>query len=162
MKKSVIRDFYDINVLVSIDNFVELLIASLANSSLIYHFQEKSKMKVAKLPLNYKEIIKRVMYDEKENILNYSKIIDIEQYYDNTDDWENEFDKALNNYFSKNNKSCVYNFEKNRLEIKYSIDELKEVFIKYDSDILNIASELADALIHEIYVDEDNNKKLYK
>jgi len=143
MEKSIIGDYYNIQTLVDMDNFIELLFASIANISLIYDFDNVNSHESIYVPINYKEIIKDIMYNEDTPILNLSKIIEIEKYYFDQEEWEKEFDCSVEKYLTKTDKIKTYSQNNNSIEIKFNSNEIKQILLKYDADIVDVTSYFA-------------------
>lgn len=158
MKKSDIKYFYEVEPLIDMNNFVELLFASFANNELARNFDNMFNIKtVTVLSLNYREIIKNIMYIENVLETGFSKIIDIEKYYYQQEQWENEFSNSVSNYLKKT--SNKFAFENGVLEMDYTKEELKRILSNYDDDLLNVASHFATLLTTSFYDDNFMMKK---
>ena len=112
----------------NINVFTELLISKLAQQSEIF---KNSDMKVAKLPDEYKEKIKMVLFLWPDTEKIFSSLIDVERYFLNNTIWEENFSTAINDFIYRFNLDCEYNFELNRIEIAMKKDIINKITAKF-------------------------------
>lgn len=98
--KNDINHYIDITPVVDMKGFVTLLLADLASKNTIYVFNESNK-KYASLPIDYKNRIEKIMYEDNEWGIKFSRLIDINEYYEHQIDWEQELGKTISNIINE-------------------------------------------------------------
>lgn len=149
-----IGHFCDIEPLIDFNNFAELFLACLMNKSEVV-FIGNDKIKSAKLPIYYKELIQDIMYEQKNWRIKIHILFDIRLYYDKQIIWEKEFGVALNNCLKKDIIKHNYNFVDDVIEVECNDIEIKKILDKFDNDCLDVMESFVDLML--IY---DSEKKL--
>jgi len=152
--------FYNIEPLVDIEHFVELFLVTLAkNDSLQPLLTDTRKKRIAIIPQNYKEKIESIMYSKLA--INFLRLIDSYQYYEKQSSWESKFAENLKEYLKNNNKVAKYNFNKDYIEISYSIEEIDKILKKYDKETQEIMEDLVFEVVFNCEYDR-HSKLVYK
>ena len=134
--KNDIGYFYDINREVSMKVFVEALWVLLAQKSQTIDFN-RPNIKIAALPTNYKEIIETILFSDTNWPIKFSKLIDINFYFEKQSKWEEEFSKALERFVTSSNRKLKYDFQFDYIELEFTKDEIEQKLSMYDEEFLN-------------------------
>ena len=119
--------FFDVEPVIDLEHFVELLLVTLANKDRLQpSFIDKRIKRHAILSTDYKKKIENTMYDEDSKC--FTKLIDYFDYYEHQSKWEMDISECLKKYSDR----IKYNFEFDYLEIEFTINEIKEILSKYD------------------------------
>lgn len=127
---------------ISIEQFSELLLATLANNTMIKNFS-KPNIKIASLPFDYTCNIAKIMHENDNFKICFSKLIDFDAYYSDQIDWEKSLGERLDYELKKANKKIEVSFENERLYINYTEEEIKNVLSKYDEEIVKLMKDFA-------------------
>ena len=111
--------FYDIVPVIDIKHFAELMLVSIAEQDK----SNKSEIKRAFIPSDYKKRIESIMYQENNWKIKFSKLIDITEYYDNQINWEDNLSIELS-HISKDTK---YSWELDSVYIDYNKQEIETI-----------------------------------
>ena len=130
--------FYNTEPVIDLDHFVELLLVSLANKENYPKFNENSSIRIAELPLNYKEQIEEAMFSDSDKIKDFLQLIDSYQYYEHQSKWEMSLADSFKRYLQSHNKSAEYNFHFDYIEIKYTTEEVERILSEYDEKVKEI------------------------
>lgn len=125
-----IDNYYNIEPVIDLYHFVELLLVTLANDQA--DDSNVEGIKIAKLYPDFKEKIERAMFDENGYQLDYLQLIDGYQYYENQAKWEMSLAKNLQEYLKQNHKALEYNFEYDHIEIEFTVSEISRILENYD------------------------------
>lgn len=107
------------NKILNINDFVYLLLATLAQEPRIIDLKDKSK-KIISLPIQYKQIIENILCADNGWKEEFSILIDTEEYFENHFIWEQKLALALKQALINLNKTFEYDFEYDRLNLFYS------------------------------------------
>ena len=140
------RYLIGIEPVVDMKNFVLLLLADLARKTKIHDFQNPN-LKVASLPLEYCDIIEKIMYEENGWGTKFASIIPIYYYYENQREWECKLGEAIETILIEESKTTTENdFELySDFDLKYDCiyvyfteDEINEIRSRCDSMLLEV------------------------
>ena len=139
-KKNIIEEqryLIGIEPVVDMKNFVLLLLADLARKTKIHDFQNPN-LKVALLPLEYRDIIEKIMYEENGWGMEFSSIIPIYSYYENQREWECKLGKMIKSVLNEENLEHDFDLEYNCIRVYFTEDEINEIRSKCDSMLLEV------------------------
>ncbi len=126
-----------IEPVVDMRNFVLLLLADLASKTKIHDFQNPN-LKTATLPLEYCDIIEKIMYDENGWGMEFSSIIPIYSYYENQREWECKLGKMIKTVLKEENLKHDFDLEYNCIRIYFTEEQMNEVRSECDSVLLEV------------------------
>lgn len=154
------KHFYNMEPVVDLEHFVELLVVTLANRDTIEPILRDTRVKrSARLFPNYKAKIEEAMYSKEAS--KYLQLIDSYHYYERQANWEMALSDCLNEYLK--NKKWKYDFRYDCIEIEFTIDEINNILSKYDEETKKIMESLI--CYHNLEcncLDIRYNKLLYK
>ena len=131
------RNLIGIEPVVDMKNFVLLLLADLARKTKVYDFQNPN-LKVASLPLEYCDIIEKIMYEENGWGTKFASIIPIYYYYENQREWECKLGEAIETILDEENLEHDFDLEYNCIRVYFTEDEINEIRSKCDSMLLEV------------------------
>lgn len=135
----------------SISDFVYLLLATLAQDSGIIDLKDKSK-KIVTLPIQYKQIIECILCAENGWKEEFSVLIDIKEYFDDHFMWEQKLGITLKQVLVDLNKNIEYDSRYDKLLICFTDEEIKMIFKKYpDEELKYVMNHFASLLVDYIY-----------
>ena len=138
----------------SINEFVYLLLATLAQNPRIFDMKDRSK-KIISLPIQYKQIIENILCADNGWKEEFSVLIDIEEYFENHFAWEQKLALTLKQVLIDLNKTFEYDFEYDKLLISFTQEEINMILSKYPNEELkNIMDHFANLLVDYIYTRE--------
>ncbi len=114
----------------SLTDFVYLLLATLAQKNLLIDFRNKN-IKTVVLPLNYKEVIEEILCQGNGWKEEFSILIDMDEYFNNHFLWKKKFTKELIDTINKLDKKMEYDLEFDRIIIRFSNQEVKNILDRY-------------------------------
>ena len=115
-------------------DFIYLLLAMSAKYDDRRYNMNSGKTKTAVLPLNYKEVIEDILCEPNGWKYRFSRLINIDEYFENHFRWERNFSRELKAVASELNKKITYDLEYDHLLIDFTDEEVEAIFAKY-SDI---------------------------
>lgn len=134
-----------------INDFVYLLLATLAENPKISDLKDRSK-KIISLPVQYKQIIENILCADNGWKEEFSILIDTEEYFDDHFAWEQNLALALKQSLIDLNKTFEYDFEYDSLLISFTQDEINMILSQYpDEEVRNIMDHFANLLVDYIY-----------
>ena len=157
------RYLIGIEPVVDMKNFVLLLLADLARKTKVYDFQN-SNLKVASLPLEYCDIIEKIMYEENGWGMKFSSIIPIYYYYENQREWECKLGKMIKSVLNEENLEHDFDLEYNCIRVYFTEDRINEIRSKSDSMLLDVIDHFS-YLVSSCLFDRDakiGNKELQR
>lgn len=110
--------------------FVLLLFTDLALKS--------SNENKAILPLEYLNIIEKIMYDGSKWNSKFSQLIDITAYCEYQDNWEMKIGEMINKVLKEEKLNYNINFKLNNIEIEFTIEKINSIRKLFDNDTLQI------------------------
>lgn len=131
------RYLIGIEPVVDMKNFVLLLLADLARKTKIHDFQNPN-LKAALLPLEYRDIIEKIMYEENGWGMEFSSIIPIYSYYENQREWECKLGKMIKSVLNEENLEHDFDLEYNCIRVYFTEDRINEIRSKSDSMLLEV------------------------
>lgn len=141
-----------------IEEFVTLLLATLANESKMIDLDNRDK-KIVSLPSNYKQIIENILCAENGWKEEFSILIDTEQYFDDHFGWEMELALTFENVLKELNKDAHYDFLMDRLLISFNQSEIDMIIDRYQDEFLkNTIDHFASLLTSYIYTRDFQEK----
>lgn len=150
-----LRHYYNIEPLVDMTRFVELLLADLASKDTKI-FTGNKDYRTASISKDYKNIIETIIY--KKNLgIEFSCFIDLDFYYSNQIIWEYELENAIAKFADKPDRIIKEDINNNTIEIDLTLDEISQIKGQYDKDILKKMDYLTD--LFDILKDEKNISK---
>ncbi len=132
--------FYDITPVMDMQNFVMLLLADLANKSPVF------SQNIACLPVDYKQRMQEIMYEENGWGIRFSKLIPIEIYYENQKEYEQKLGLALQEALRQLGKETDYDFVSDCLKISFTQGEIEQIKNRYDPETLEIMDHFSNLL----------------
>ena len=139
-------------------DFVLLLLATLAQNSRIIMLEDKNK-KVVSLPVQYKQIIQNILCADNNWREKFSILIDTEEYFKDHFMWEQKLSLALKKVLSDFNKTCVYDFEDDKISIFLTPNEINKILFLYqDEELKSTMDHFANLLVDYIYTREFQEK----
>lgn len=157
------RYLIGIEPVVDMKNFVLLLLADLARKTKIHDFQNPN-LKVALLPLEYRDIIEKIMYEENGWGTKFASIIPIYYYYENQREWECKLGKMIKSVLNEENLEHDFDLEYNCIRVYFTEDRINEIRSKSDSMLLEVIDHFS-YLISSCLFDRDakiGNKELQR
>lgn len=157
------RYLIGIEPVVDMKNFVLLLLADLARETKIHDFQNPN-LKVALLPLEYRDIIEKIMYEENGWGMKFSSIIPIYSYYENQREWECKLGKMIKSVLNEENLEYDFDLEYNCIRVYFTEDRINEIRSKSDSMLLEVIDHFS-CLVSSCLFDRDakiGNKELQR
>ena len=138
----------------SINEFVYLLLATLAQNPRIFDMKDRSK-KIISLPIQYKQIIENILCADNGWKEEFSVLIDTEEYFENHFAWEQKLALTLKQALIDLNKTFEYDFEYDKLLISFTQEEINMILSQYPNEELkNIMDHFANLLVDYIYTRE--------
>lgn len=135
----------------SMSRFVILMLANLAKRTQIYDYVDRNK-RTATLPFDYASIIEKIMYSDKEELINdFADLIDIAYYYSFQNDWEEEFGITLKETVTELNKKIELDLVCQQFRIAFDKDEVSEIMNQYDDISLKAMDEFVSLLSCQKY-----------
>ena len=131
------RNLIGIEPVVDMKNFVLLLLADLARKTKVYDFQNPN-LKVALLPLEYRDIIEKIMYEENGWGTKFASIIPIYYYYENQREWECKLGKMIKSVLNEENLEHDFDLEYNCIRVYFTEDRINEIRSRCDSMLLEV------------------------
>lgn len=98
---------------------------------------------IASIPFDYLEIIEQIMTAEGWKIC-FSKLIDIQKYYNKQHTWEIEFGREMQNYLE--NKKVQCDFSTGYFSVFILQEEINAIFSNFEEDILEIMDHFTSLL----------------
>lgn len=143
--KDEIEKYFDIDPLLSLEKFVELLFVSLANKTMLL-----GRRKPISFPFDYLRIIENIMYNNDSSWkIKFSKLIDIRNYYGKQADWERDFGREINKYLA--NRKVTYDFQWNYFSLEITPEESESVLKKYDEETIENMEHFTNLLTNSCY-----------
>lgn len=139
-KKDIIEEqkyLIGIESVVDMRNFVLLLLADLARKTKIHDFQNQN-LKVALLPLEYRDIIEKIMYEENGWGMKFSSIIPIYYYYENQREWEYKLGKMIKSVLKEENLEHDFDLEYNCIRVYFTEEKINTIRSDCDSLLLEV------------------------
>lgn len=139
-KKDIIEEqryLIGIEPVVDMKGFVLLLLADLARKTKIHDFQNPN-LKVASLPLEYCNIIEKIMYKENGWGMEFSSIIPIYFYYENQRVWECKLGKMIKFVLKDKNLEHDFDLEYNCIHVYFTEEQMNEIRKECDSVLLEV------------------------
>lgn len=134
--------FYNVEPVVDLEHFIELLLVILTERDYLCYFA-KNSIRIAELPTDYKKAIEKAMFDNTIYTIQFSQLIDSYLYYEKQSLWEESLAESFKQYLSKNNKRTQYNFYHDTIEVTFTETEISEILEKYDEETQEIMRHLA-------------------
>ena len=135
----------------SLNNFVILLIATLADNSKVIDLINRDN-KVAVIPVDYKQRIENILCAENGWKYRFSILIDTDEYFDDHFAWELQLASQIQNVLQQMNKNFEYDFARDSINISFSQREIDLILSNYkDENIKNIMNHFASLLSDWIY-----------
>lgn len=142
------------NKTLSMNEFVYLLLATLAHNSKISDEKDRSK-KIILLPIRYKQIIENILCADNGWKEEFSILIDTEEYFENHFAWEKKLALTLKQALIDLNKAFEYDFVYDTLLIYFTQDEINMIISQYpDEKLKNIMVHFVNLLVDYIYTRE--------
>lgn len=133
-----------------INDFVELLLATLANEEITMRGK-----KTISLPVQYKTIIEKILNTHDEWEESFSVLIDIEDYSKDHFAWEKQLSSSLKQFLVNLNKTFIYDFEYDRILITFTEEEIKPILSKYtDETLISSMRHFSSLLVDYCYTRE--------
>lgn len=142
----------------SIDDFTNLLIATLAYNTQIIDLNDCNK-KIASLPLDYKQRIEKIMYTENEWNEEFSILINTDDYFKNHFNWEQQLAMQLKKITSK---KYEIDFLRDCINITLDQEEVNAILSKYSDNnltrtMLHFTTLLTDYIYSREFQEISNN-----
>lgn len=144
------RHLIGIEPVMDMKNFVLLLLTDLARKSKIHYFNNQELM-TACLPLNYCEIIEKIMYEENGWGIKFAELIDIYSYYECQSDWEQKLGKIITKVIKNESLSSNLILEHNYIEIHFTKAQIEEIRNRFDEDTLILMDHFSNLLNDSIF-----------
>lgn len=158
--------YYDTISELSINNLVELYIISFTKLDNSEKLEESTNIII---PNDFYKGIKKLMYINMDNdisfnkdLIEYTRIIDFDLFYNDNNKWLKEFNEGINNFISNNILSLdYYKDEYNNINMEIYNKFIDKILSKYKDkeDIVNLVFDLAKA---SSYYSLNNNEKIKK
>lgn len=152
-----LKHYVDITPVVDMKEFVTLLLVDLAS---------KNDHNIAMLPMDFKSRIEQIMYEENSWGIEFSKFIDINEYYEHQKEWEHKLGNTINIIFFKLKKDhhITFDFETDNVAITFKKEEIEGVKEKYDQETLetmrNFSNLIGDyTLSRKFKIDRRENER---
>lgn len=137
-----------------IEDFVTLLLATLASNPKIIDLKDKDK-RIVLLPSDYKQRIENILCAENRWKEMFSILIDTEEYFYNHFAWESELALAFGKVLKELKKEIKYDFLRDSLLISFNQDEIDILMEKYqDEHLKNTMDHFVCLLTNYIYTRE--------
>ena len=121
------------NKCLSLDDFITLMLIHLAKKELIIDIRYPN-LKYACIPFAYKEIIQNILCAENRWKEMFSKIIDVDEYFDSHFSWERQMSNTLDRVIKEMGKTVQVNFYSDKFIIAFTNDELDQLIKNYPDD----------------------------
>jgi hypothetical protein len=145
--KNDINHYYETTTLIDMKDFAKYLLLELANHSMVVNYDNPS-IKTCSLPVNYKQIIKEIMYKDNGWGLAFSQLIDINEYYENELSWEEKFSNNLSLIIKESHKPAFYNWNYDTLEFKFEQGEINSALVDLDLNVKSRIEQFACLMLH--------------
>ena len=132
-------------------NFVLLLLADLARKSETIHCIDNQKLMVACLPLNYCEIIEKIMYEETGWGIKFAELIDIYSYYECQSDWEQKLSIIIAKVLKEEKLNSNLILEHSYIEIQFTKAQIEEIRNRFDENTLMVMDHFSNLLGDNIF-----------
>ena len=153
IKESIIAEqkhIIGIEPVMDINNFALLLLADMASKSKIFYSDKRNSM-TASLPLNYCEIIEKIMYEENGWGIKFAELIDIYSYYENQSDWEMELGATISKILQDEKLKSDLDLECSHLNIHFTKAQIEEIKSRFDEEALDIMDHFSNLLGAYVY-----------
>lgn len=137
-----------------INDFVYLLLATLAQNTGTIVFKDKNK-KIISLPVQYKQIIENILCENNSWKEEFSILIDTDEYFEDHFAWENKLSLSLKETLNDMNKSYEYDFVYDSLLITFTQDEVDTMLLRYpEQETKDVMDHFSRLLTDYIYTRE--------
>ena len=128
-----------------IKDFSLLMLAILADSSRPLTVAKKT-IKIAVLPIDYKQIIQNILCDDNGWKEEFSSLINMKEYFSNHFKWEKKLVSSIQEYIDETCKDVKYDFNTDKIYIRFEFKEIEEI----QENILNKykSQETINKMIH--------------
>lgn len=149
--KNDINHYIDITPIVDMKGFVTLLLAELASKD--EGSVRKGEVRYACLPIDYKSRIEQIMYQQNGWGIKFSRLIDINEYYEDQKQWEQNLGNTIKEVLSeiKNGYKIDCNFETDTLVIPFTVKEIETIKDSYDEETLEIMDYFSNLIVSYCY-----------
>ena len=116
------------NNILTVKQFTYLMLASMAENSTIIDLK-RPNIKICALPSNYKQCIENILCAPNRWKEMFSKLIDVEKYFDDHFAWERELSKNIKQVLTELKKEIKYDLRSDNLLIEFKQNEI-DVILK--------------------------------
>ncbi len=127
-----------------VEHFSELLLASLANNTMVKIFSNPD-IKTACLPFDYKDKIEKIVNDKSFLDL-FLDLINLEEYQKNQLSFEKSLSESVSNELKKLGKKVEIDIEQDMLYIRYTSFEVGDILSKYDESTIQTMNHFASLI----------------
>lgn len=144
------RHIIGIEPVMDMKNFALLLLADLARKSKT-HYSDNQELMTACLPLNYCEIIEKIMYEENGWGIKFAELIDIYSYYECQSDWEQKLGIIIAKVIKEEVLNSNLILEHNYIEIQFTKVQVEEIRNRFDNKTLIVMDHFSNLLNDNIF-----------
>lgn len=120
----------------SLYDFVTLMLIHLAKNSQIIDIVN-TNLKYACIPFSYKEIIQNILCAENRWKEMFSKLINVDEYFDDHFGWEINMSNTLDKVIKNMNKTVKVDFVRDKFIITFTNDEINNLIKQYPNEEIN-------------------------
>ena len=139
-----------IEPVMDINNFALLLLADMASKSKIFYSDKQNSM-TASLPLNYCEVIEKIMYEENGWGIKFAELIDIYSYYECQSDWEQKLSIIIAKVLKEEKLNSNLILEHSYIEIQFTKAQIEEIRNRFDENTLMVMDHFSNLLGDNIF-----------
>lgn len=114
----------------SLKQFTYLMLVSLADNSSIIDLK-RPHIKICALPSNYKQCIENILCAPNKWKEMFSKLIDVEKYFDDHFAWERELSKNIKQVLTELKKEIKYDLRSDNLLIEFKQNEIDAILKQF-------------------------------
>ena len=114
----------------SLKQFTYLMLASMAENSTIIDLK-RPNIKICALPSNYKQCIENILCAPNRWKEIFSKLIDVEKYFDDHFAWERELSKNIKQVLTELKKEIKYDLRSDNLLIEFKQNEIDAILKQF-------------------------------
>ena len=133
---------------ISIHDFAKLLLAKLAENTLVINFYDLSE-KHACISFNYLERIESILRTNNGWREEFSVLIDIQDYFEDRLDWEERLARELLLVTEELGKKMTFDFVHGHFSVIFKEDEIGQIYHGYDSQLVEVMSHFANLMLHD-------------
>lgn len=148
------------NKCLSLYDFVTLMLIHLAKNSQIIDVTNPN-LKYACIPFSYKEIIQNIFCAENRWKEMFSKLINVDEYFDDHFGWEINMSNTLDKVIKNMNKTVNVDFVRDKFVITFTDDEINNLIKQYPNEEINNSMDHFTNLLNDYIYTREFKEEFY-